>query len=159
MNRKKGPSGRARHRGKRRGGRPPRRDGGKKPEGFEHIERAYLNLLQEHLQARKRYFEFFHRADPKRLAKLERVFSESARKMQEFAAEVAPKWRERFDNKFNPHKNDTAYSDNMEAPGQWAPPKDVEDPHLLTSQVDADYREDREESVGTMEDYQAYKGA
>jgi hypothetical protein len=35
----------------------------------------------------------------------------------------------------------------------------IEDPHLLESQKQSDFKEDEEESVGTMEDYLAYKGS
>ena len=35
---------------------------------------------------------------------------------------------------------------------------DFEDPHMLPTQIEADYSNDTEESIGTIEDYKNYKG-
>ena len=134
---------------------------GPKLTGFEKIERSYLNLLEKHLDARRKYYELFHRADPRQLEKLERNFSKTADDMRKYEDEVKPEYKEQFNKKYNGLKRDLTYSTNHGiAPDEEpvAAEGDFNDPHLLPSQVDHEFKGDEEESAGTIEDYQRYKG-
>jgi len=130
--------------------------------GIDYITTKYLNLLDQHLQARKKYFENFSRVNPKQLEKLEKNFVESQKAFLVFKERLNTEDRELFEKRFESLDLDTTYSSNHELP---VGPVEVEltedqiqDPHLLLSQSESDFAEDEEESVGTLEDYKSYKG-
>lgn len=134
---------------------------GPKLNGFEKIERGYLNLLEKHLESRKKYFDLFHRADPRQLAKLEKNFYRTIEELREYEASVGEEHKEEFELKFNGLKLDTTYSENHELPvePEQVPDKgNFEDPHLLPTQKEHEFNADEEESVGSLEDYYNYKG-
>jgi hypothetical protein len=134
---------------------------GPKLTGFEKVERCYLNLLEKHLEARRKYYELFHRADPRQLEKLERNFSRTADDMRKYEDEIKPEFKDEFQQKYNGLKRDLTYSSNHGiAPDEDPVPfeGDFDDPHLLPSQVEHEFSEDEEESSGSIEDYQRYKG-
>jgi len=129
--------------------------------GFEKIERAYLNLLEKHLESRKKYYDLFHRADPRQLSKLERSFYRTLTELREYEDNIKPEYKDRFEAKYNGLKLDHTYSSNHEiSPEQEDVPTqgEFEDPHLLTIQKETSFVEDTEESMGSIEDYKKYKG-
>lgn len=136
-----------------------RRYSGKKLTPLEKAQKAYLLLLERHLEARKKYFDLFHRADPRQLAKLERIFSESAKALLDYEDSVGPEIKEEFMAKKSGLPLDTAYSDRRELEEIVLPrPEEIFDPHFLVEQKEADFQNDQEESEGTLEDYKRYKG-
>lgn len=157
-NNKSGPNN---NRKKRRGPRGKKASGtGERLTGFEKVERGYLNLLEKHLESRKKYFELFHRADPRQLEKLERVFYRTQSELREYEENIKPEYQEEFKAKYNGKSLDLTYSTNHEisAAGDDVEVSDPEDPHYLPSQESSQFVEDTEESVGSIEDYQRYKG-
>lgn len=100
---------------KRRNNRS-RRTNGPKLSGFEKVERAYMTFLEKHLEARKKYFELYHRADPRQLAKLEKAFYRTGDELREYEDSIGPEFREEFEKKFNGLKLDTTYSENHQLP-------------------------------------------
>jgi len=129
--------------------------------GFEKIERAYLNLLEKHLESRKKYFDLYHRADPRQLAKLERSFYRTLNELREYEDGIKDEFKEQFNAKYNGLKVDHTYSENHEVPPEAEPVAtqgEFDDPHLLPTQAQASFGEDTEESVGSIEDYNRYKG-
>jgi hypothetical protein len=146
---------------RRRNSRPRRSGGGGKPQGFEKFHRSYLNLLERHLDARKKYYELFHRADPKQLAKLERNFYRTLDELRSHEEKVKPEFEEKFKKLVDGLELDTTYSNNHELPLQaevLVKDEEIEDPHLLPTQVNHEFKGDQEESVGSLEDYRKYKG-
>lgn len=134
---------------------------GKNLGGFEKIERAYLNLLEKHLESRKKYFDLYHRADPRQLAKLERSFYRTMAELRKYETEVKDEFKDQFNAKYNGLKVDHSYSEMHEIPSEAQPVAlqgEFEDPHLLPTQIQADFTQDTEESVGSIEDYNQYKG-
>lgn len=121
----------------------------------------YENLRGLHLEARKKYFELFDRADPRQKEKLERQFSQSAARLQEFETHLNPQERALYEKHYNSYPKDLTYAENRqiepEAPAV-SVEGDFEDPHLLESQRKAKFADDTEESLGTFDDYKAYKG-
>ncbi len=164
--RPQGQGGGQQHR--RRHGRPhhnrPRPQGGnaQHPPGIniERIYEKYLNLLDQHLIARRKYHDLFFRADPAQKNKLERNFYNSLHELREFENRLDPAARELFEKRNNGLKTDNIYTTVHDIPvtGENPPVEsEIEDPHFLQSQQQANYADDREESVGTLDDYLKYK--
>ena len=129
-----------------------------------HLDRAYekyQNLLDQHLIARKKYFELFYRADTQQKAKLERNFYQTLYDLRDFEEKATAEIKEFLLIKTNGRSEDYIYSENhaltkegkLEVEGE-----KFEDPHLLPSQIRADFSEDTEESMGSLDDYKNYKG-
>lgn len=127
---------------------------------MDRIYEKYLNLLDQHLIARRKYHDLFYRAEGAQKAKLERNFYHSLNELTDFKEKLAPSARELFEKRNNGLNLDLTYTTNHELPsqaqivsaeGEW------EDPHYLQSQKIADYSNDTEESAGTMDDYLNYK--
>lgn len=133
----------------------------KKLTGIEKVERGYFNLLEKHLHARKKYYELFHRADPRQLAKLEKNFERSITELREYEETLTPELLEQFTKRNNGKKHDSTYSINHELEfnaDEVSHKGDFADPHYLESQINSSFNEDTEESSGSMEDYNAFKG-
>ncbi|MBK25544.1 MAG: hypothetical protein CME70_16225 [Halobacteriovorax sp.] len=125
------------------------------------IYNKYLTMMEQHLAARKKYFALFDRADPQQRAKLERNFTNTMNKVREFENSLEGEDREKFLARVNGLTFDSTYSENHEIPfdGEKVPADlPSEDPHFLETQKASDFSSDTEESVGSMEDYLAYKG-
>ena len=132
------------------------------PQGIniERIYEKYLNLLDQHLIARKKYHDMFYRADPAQKNKLERNFYNTLNDIRDFESKLAPEAKTLFETRNNGLKADNIYTTNHEiAPvGENPPPaEEWADPHFLQSQKVADFNDDKEESVGTADDYLRYK--
>jgi hypothetical protein len=134
--------------------------GGGGPFNIERIYEKYLNLLDQHIIARRKYHDLFYRADPAQKNKLERNFYNTLNDVREFESKLAPDVQMLFEKRNNGYMPDRTYTSNHAIPIEGdAVPKDLPpaEPHLLQSQIAADYKEDDEESVGTAEDYLKYK--
>lgn len=132
------------------------------PQGLnvERIYEKYLNLLEQHLIARRKFHDLFYRADPSQKNKLERNFYNTMNDVRDFESKLAPEARELFEKRNNGLKPDNIYTANHELPlvGENPPPEtEWADPHFLQTQRAADYRGDTEESVGCADDYLRYK--
>jgi hypothetical protein len=165
VNDKKPYKGPAKKKGKpyRRRRRP---SGGGKPSpqkknifGKEKFINSYFSFYEQYLAARRKYFEAFGRG--KSTKKLEENYFRSVDKLRKFEDSLTPEQIVIF-HKYFPNLNpEKTYCENrgIEDIGKVEVPVDaIRDPHLLASQIESDYEADTEESVGTMEDYKAYKG-
>ncbi len=129
--------------------------------GIERIYEKYLNLLDQHIIARRKYHDLFFRADPPQKNKLERNFYNTLNDIREFESKLAPDVKTLFEKRNNGYQYDRTYTSNHEIPiegdvvPEGLPPAE---PHYLQSQIAADYKDDTEESVGTADDYLKYKG-
>ncbi len=127
---------------------------------LDRIYEKYLNLLDQHLIARRKYHDLFFRADPAQKNKLERSFYNTLKDVRDFEDKLTPDLREQFEKRNNGLKTDNIYTTNHEIGLEGdTPPAQSEwhDPHFLQSQKVADYSDDKEESVGTADDYLKYK--
>ncbi len=136
---------------------------GPKLTGEDYIAAKYFNLLDQHLNARKKYFENFNLVDKKTQAKLEKNFIESQKTFLAFKSRLNDKDKKLYEEKFENLKLDTTYSKNHDiAPTEHletnVDPSDIQDPHYLVSQIESDFSDDEEESMGSLDDYKAYKG-
>ncbi len=126
----------------------------------------YDNLLEQHMITRRKYFEYFNRADERTLLRLEKNFYDSIEHLRRFEEGLELWQREALESrKTERYKIDATYSENR----GWDPlaiqplevtPEEIEDPHFKDTQKEAfdEYRDDREESVGSFEDYLKLKG-
>ncbi|MCO4795643.1 MAG: hypothetical protein KC493_18130, partial [Bacteriovoracaceae bacterium] len=128
---------------------------------LEKLFRKYENLQEQHLVARKKYFELFHRADPRQKTKLEFNFTKTIKEVRDFEASLEGADKENFIKKYHGLVLDTDYTaardmsiegDEVSFEGNF------DDPHYLPSQSESTFQADTEESSGNMEDYLKYKG-
>lgn len=130
--------------------------------GLDRLIVKYENLRDQHIEARRKYYDLFERADPQQKDKLERVFTNTMVKLRDFEQNLKSQDKELFDQHYNGLKLDLVYSQNhqLDPQGDEAPADDEvnEDPHYLESQKMSNFSEDTEESMGTIEDYNSYKG-
>lgn len=128
---------------------------------IERIYEKYLNLLDQHVIARRKFHDLFYRADPAQKNKLERNFYNTLNDIRDFESKLAPEARDLFEKRNNGLRPDHIYTTNHEMPtaGENPPPEsEWNDPHFLKSQAMANYQDDTEESMGTADDYLKYKG-
>jgi hypothetical protein len=126
----------------------------------------YDNLLEQHLITRRKYYEYFNRVDEKQLKRLESNFFQSIEHLRKFENNLEPWQREALEKrKTERYRLDLTYSSNRGIdPTQLQPeiiPEDqIEDPHFKESQKEAFemYKDDFEESEGSIEDYLKLKG-
>jgi hypothetical protein len=127
---------------------------------IERIYEKYLNLLDQHIIARRKYHDLFYRAEPSQKNKLERNFYNTLHDIREFENKLAPEARELFEKRNNGLRPDNIYTTNHEMAdiGDTPPPEtEWNDPHFLRSQQLAQFAEDKEESMGSIDDYLKYK--
>jgi hypothetical protein len=145
---------RRRHHNKRKGGGRFQ----KKPLSGDRIITKYDNLLDQHLQARRKYYEMFHRSTGQALRKLKKNFDDSLINLRQFEEKLDEKQLETLKTKIEGYKLDTDYSDAHGSETDPIPEGPFENPHLNQKQLDReDFSGDNEDSVGTMDDYQRYK--
>jgi hypothetical protein len=126
----------------------------------ERIYEKYLNLLDQHIVARRKYHDLFYRADPPQKNKLERNFYNTINDIREFENRLTPEMKISFEKRNNGYQYDRTYTTNHEIAIEGDEvPSDLPpaEPHYLQSQIAAEYKDDTEESVGTAEDYLKYK--
>jgi hypothetical protein len=164
-NRRRHHNNRNRNQGNRPPGGSPQGGGQQLPQqqgGFnlDRVYEKYLNLLDQHLIARRKYHDLFYRADPAQKSKLERNFYSTLNDIREFENRLAPDVRDLFEKRNNGLAPDRTYTSNREMSvlgDEVASDMEIEDPHYLHSQKTADFEEDKEESTGTLDDYLKYK--
>ncbi|MBT4791755.1 MAG: hypothetical protein HON90_09305 [Halobacteriovoraceae bacterium] len=121
----------------------------------------YDNLLEQYLLARKKFFETRGRIKNKQLGKVEKNYQLCLKNLRTFEANLKDWQKETLAGKINAYPDDRQYTkehdiepigDEVSFVGEF------EDPHLLTTQKAEDWSQDTEESSGTIDDYNAYKG-
>jgi len=134
----------------------------RKPLSSSQIIIKYDTLLQQHMLNRKKLFELFHRADPQQKLKLQRKCVESLEAIKQYQDSLRPWQLEVLNKRIEGYKPDLTFSSNnnidpnlSEDPGEGP----FEEIHLNSVQRSRpSYKDDHEESIGTIEDYYSYKG-
>lgn len=162
---------RPRHPNQNNQGQGPRQHGGERDVVFE----RYEQLRTEHMAARKKYFEMFGTPDNNLKRKLENTFNKTIEALANYEKTLQPVQREALLKKIELYDFDLTYSNNRELikpdetikpsfglyPGLSDTPPEAPfaDPHYLQTQINrASFKEDTEESVGSIEDYKKLKG-
>lgn len=124
------------------------------------VMQKYDNLLDQHLIARRKFYEMYGRADKKLLTKLENNFNKTLVDLRQYEHGLKDWQQEVLLKKIDGLPKDTFISGtygqeiiSVEFDGTF------EDPHLLTTQKAQAWAEDTEESSGSMEDYEKYKAS
>lgn len=128
---------------------------------LEKVVTRYDQLQETHIQARKKYFELYFRADPQQKDKLERVFDRTLLDLREFEKKLSEEEREFLKMNRDNLVYDDTYSLNHNLDPDSYPLEQnmvIEDPHVLQSQIECDFAKDKEESRGSFDDYKKYKG-
>ena len=136
-----------------------RKPNNKKPLRDHEIILKYDNLMEQHLIARKKYFENYHRKDKKRVEKLERNFQRTGLDVRAFERRLKPHQFEILEKKIDGYALDLDYSTSSgEQPVTELPVAPFGDPHENEIQLARpSFKEDTEESVGSMDDYEKYR--
>ncbi len=128
------------------------------------VVQKYLNLLEQHLVNRRKYFEYFNREDGRHRKRLERNFFGTIEQLRRFEEKLDGRQREALERHLERYRNDHTYSSNHQIDPKAEPVSfegHFDDPHFTEAQHEAfkAYAEDREESSGSMADYEAYKAS
>jgi len=142
--------------------RPPR-NGRRLPpapnrhQSLDKLIQKYQNLLLQHHQARRRYFEAYNRE--KNQAKAERQYLQCLKELRQFEQSLSGWQEEQLKAHIDPYPPDCSYSQTHpdEHPVEVSRAGEFADPHILPSQKSALWPSDQEESVGTMDDYQKWQ--
>jgi hypothetical protein len=154
-NRRKRPNNKRRHYNKNRGAK------NRRPKSLtpSRILQKYDNLLEQHVIARRKYYEMHGRTQGKQFAKLERNLNDTLKALRDFESGLKDWQRDVLNKKINGYPEDKFISDKY---GEKTERVDFvgefEDPHLLDTQKEANYASDTEESSGSIDDYYKYKG-
>ena len=128
------------------------------------VIQKYLNLLDQHLTNRRKYYEYFNREDGRHRKRLEKNFFGTIEQLRRFEEKLDPRQKEALLKHVERYRLDLTYSGNHElSPDAEAVSFEGEfdDPHFTDAQKEAfaAYAEDREESSGSFADYEAYKAS
>jgi hypothetical protein len=116
----------------------------------------YEHLFGIYLQARKKFFERFDPERPGASTSFEKAYYDALDRLRFYERSLSPEDRSKIKPEY---KLETTYTMNRGIPLEGTRFQGLaEDPHFLKSQETADFKTDTEESVGTYEDYKAYKG-
>ena len=156
-NRNNGNSGAGGYKSKRQGNR------NRRPKSLtpSRILQKYENLMEQHAIARKKYFEMYGRVEGKQLNRVEHNFQKTLVAIKEFVDSLKDWQKEVLDKKLNFYPEDRQYSSthDLEPVGDQVDFEgEFEDPHLLETQKNHEWSNDTEQSEGTMDDYNKYKG-
>ncbi|MEX0798029.1 MAG: hypothetical protein WD025_01205 [Bacteriovoracaceae bacterium] len=124
------------------------------------ILQKYDNLLEQHIVARRKFYEMHGRVQGRQLEKIESNFYKTAESLRLFETGLKDWQLDVLKEKIDAYPRDLQYSKSreLEPKGEEVPfSGDFEDPHLLPTQKESDFSDDTEESVGTIEDYKSYK--
>lgn len=126
------------------------------------IAQKYDNLLEQHIQARAKYFHLYGRSKQSQIEKAYNLLEKTRSELHSYEKTLKDWQLEILHEKLNVYPEDRKYSttNGLSPVGEMVNfVGDFEDPHLLGSQEEAqeNYRNDKEESSGSIEEYAAYK--
>ena len=146
------------------GQRRSRRRRSGRPLSPAQVVQKYLNLLEQHLTNRRKYYEDFNRDEGRHRRRLEKNFFGTIEQLRRFEERLNPLQKEALLNHVERYRLDLTYSGNRSMPAMAEPVAtegDFQDPHITAAQMEAfvAYEKDREETSGTYADYEAYKAS
>lgn len=134
----------------------------KKPLKAGEIVLKHDNLMAQYLNIRKKYFEQFHKLRGKKKISLMNNYVRTLSDLKSFANKLKPWQKEILENeRTEAFPKDLQYSSEKELPEDGAIEEGSKNfLEVHTNEVQASrssYKDDKEESTGTIEDYKAYK--
>ena len=126
----------------------------------EQFLRKYETFRKRHDDSRAEYFSLYHRVNDHKRRQLELKFFKAVEELREFEDGLTEEQNKLLDQyKFHNYKLDNTYSTNHEVSEYSTYDGTIEDSMMLESQRKREsFKEDTEESVGSLEDYKNYKG-
>ena len=125
------------------------------------VLQKYDNLLEQHLIARKKFSEVHARVSGKQLEKVKMNLEKTRKALYQYESTLKVDWqkdiiKERLD--LYPSDRQFSKTHDLEPIGEEVPFEgEFPDPHLLPTQKESSWAEDKEESTGSFEDYEKYK--
>lgn len=121
----------------------------------------YDNFMSQYLSVRKKFFEQFYKLNRHKKEKMEANYVRSLSELMRFTYKLKPWQKEVLEKRTEGYPMDTFYSTSQNLPVHGVPdqelPKDPEY-HIKNSQKERhSFKEDTEQSSGTMEDYLKYQ--
>jgi hypothetical protein len=146
------------------GPRRSRRRRSGRPLSPAQVVQKYLNLLEQHLTNRRKYYEDFNRDEGRHRRRLEKNFFGTIEQLRRFEERLNPLQKEALLNHVERYRLDLTYSGNRDMPAMAEPVAtegEFQDPHITPAQMEAfkAYEKDREETSGSYADYEAYKAS
>ncbi len=121
----------------------------------------YDNLLENYLNLRSKYFEYFHRDPSKQRTKVINNYFAALEQLRNFTKQLSKYQREQLEKR-NFFRPDHTYSEEHNIDPELTNVELDEipqDPHICEVQKNRpSYKDDTEESIGTIDDYKQYKG-
>ena len=131
--------------------------------GIDQVLMQYDRLMEQHIEARRKYHELYYRCDDNRLNKLEDQFFITAQRLIRFERELRPWQVEQLrKQRTEIYPLDTTYS-SLYPEAEKIEPAAVQSQPVVVQHISPvqkarpSYRDDREVSEGTVEDYLQYK--
>lgn len=124
------------------------------------ITQKYDNLLEQYLVARKKYYEMYARTKGQAYQKINSNYMRTLKAVFNFRSTLTEWQQETLDKKIDRYPEDNQYTTTHNLPlvGEIeVEPGKEEDIHLKECQKLASYKDDKEETSGTIEDYKKYK--
>jgi hypothetical protein len=131
---------------------------------LDDLLRKRENLIDQYLIARRKYYDMYYRVNDDQRRKMEYNFYNSVEQLRDFEARIPEEFKEAYQDWVNGNDPDFTYSNNRELEPQPLDTNLVDpnfrdfDPHVLETQKQANFKQDKEESLGSLEDYYHYKG-
>ena len=117
--------------------------------------RKYEFLQEQYLNARKKYYELFFRADKLQKIKIENHYKNTLKTFNDFEKSLTDDQRVIIDKRIRVYNEDLDYSISHEVTASKLSQEseNSNDPHQLSTQKGVSLKQDVEESIGTMEDF------
>jgi len=126
------------------------------------ITERYDLLLEDHIKARRNYFYYFYSTDEKLRTKCHEQFDKTLLELRNFESSLRESWQqEALSRRSNPYPLDLDHSTKHQLPQieEKVDPKiQFEDIHFA-SVTKINFKDDQEESLGSIEDYLQYKNS
>lgn len=125
----------------------------------EDLNKKWDRLRDSYLQARKKYFEHYHRIEGQQRDKLENEYYEALNQLRRFEQLLQKNHRPLFARGVAQYKQDTEYSLNhTQDDVPTIPIPETIDFHITPHQQErGTYINDNEDTTGTMDDYYQFK--
>ena len=125
------------------------------------IHQKYDNLLEQHLIARKKFYEMHGRLTGKQLEKVKYNYHKTMKSLYEYEKTLPKDWQKdvlKTKLDFYPQDRQFTTTHELEPVGELEEVDESFDIHLIPIQTTHAWSEDTEKSSGTIDDYKAYKG-
>ncbi|MBI2520266.1 MAG: hypothetical protein HYV97_07605 [Bdellovibrio sp.] len=133
---------------------------------FDEVVQRYEKLMETHLDARRKYFEYYYRNDDRERNRLEDNFYRTLREWRHFEDNLPEPQRILLEKKYDSLDLDMDFSEINQLNSEDEEENDhipidegpYPHPHITEGQKQVSYKSDTEESIGNMDDYKKYKG-